>query len=308
MNLDSLKTFLELAKLGSFSDAAKKLSISQPAVSFQMQKLEHELGVQLLERGQKGVTLTEAGRKVQAFATRIASEQHELMRALDELREKVSGELSLAASTIPGEYILPALLGRFKTLHPDIGIRVSVRESLKVLAALRSGEFDLGFCGIPPEGGEFESFKAGRDEIVLAVHPGHPFASRALLTLPELAAEPLIRRSGDSGTQLNVEAFLSRAGGSPGMFRSSMTLGSTESVVSAVEAGAGIAFVSNLAVKKSAQLGLVRVVPVVGLSQERDFWCVCRKGAERTRLVETFIAFVKEECGREAEGAAGQIR
>jgi len=299
MNLDYLTTFLELAKLGSFSEAARRLSISQPAVSFQMQKLEHELGIQLLDRGQKGVTLTAAGTKLLGFAGRVESELLELMRALDDMRESVSGELSLAASTIPGEYVLPALLGRFKLLHPEIGIQVSVRESLKVLEAIRGGEFDLGFCGIQPEFGEFDVFKAGRDEIVLIVHPGHPFAERAILTLPELASESLIRRSSDSGTQLSVEKFLSEAGSPPDSFRTSMILGSTESVLSAVEAGAGIAFVSSLAAAKSARLGLVRVVPVEGVSRARDFWCVSRKSVKRPRLVEAFIAFVRDECGRQ---------
>lgn len=111
MNLDYLITFRELVRMGSFSAVAKSLSISQPAVSFQIQKLESDLGTILIDRSQKKLKLTDSGQIVLSFAHTINEEQIRLHAALDRLRNDVAGELQIAASTIPGEFLVPPLLG-----------------------------------------------------------------------------------------------------------------------------------------------------------------------------------------------------
>src|SRR4030042_1613024 len=138
MNIEYLKTFLEVVRLGSFSEVAKRLSISQPAVSFQIQKLERDLGVRLIDRSQKVITMTEAGKRLLIFAKSIEGEWNRLRRDLDQLREEVTGELIIAASTIPGEFLLPPILAEFKSLHPTVRAQVLISDSLTVLA--RGGE------------------------------------------------------------------------------------------------------------------------------------------------------------------------
>src|SRR4030042_2911578 len=123
MNIEYLKTFLEVVKLGSFSEVAKKLSISQPAVSFQIQKLERDLGVRLIDRRQKTIALTDAGKRLLRFAETVEKEHTRLIRDLDQLREEVTGDIVIAASTIPGEVLLPPIRGVFKALHPALGAR-----------------------------------------------------------------------------------------------------------------------------------------------------------------------------------------
>ena len=183
MNLEYLKTYLEVVRLGSFSEVAKRLSISQPAVSFQIQKLERDLGVRLIDRGQKTIKLTDAGKRLVRFAEVVEKEQVRLMRDLDQLREEVTGNIIIAASTIPGEILLPPILGEFKALHPSVGARVDVSDSLTVISGVQSGAYDLGFCGTAPEGKELDYFKVAEDEIVLIVFPEHPFAKRKRMPL-----------------------------------------------------------------------------------------------------------------------------
>ena len=293
MNLDYLKTYLEVVRLGSFSEVAKKLSISQPAVSFQIQKLERDLGVRLIDRGQKTITLTEAGRRVLRFAESVEGERATLARELDQLREEVTGSMIIAASTIPGEVLLPPILGEFKALHPTVNVQVEVSDSMTVISRVQEGAYDVGFCGVAPEGKELDHFKLAEDEIVLIVFPEHPFAQRERVSFMELDGEPLIMRERTSGTQKSLESLVARAGLNMERWSPSLVLGSTQAVVSAVESRLGIAFVSSLAIRKSLALGLVTEVALEGLELKRDFHCVYRRERVVSRLLGEFIAFVE---------------
>lgn len=295
MNLDNLKTFQEVVRLGSFSEVAKKMAITQPAVSFQIQKLEHELGTRLIDRSRRDITLTATGKRLLRFAEAIEGERAQLRHDLEQLRDEVSGELLIAASTIPGEFLLPPILARFKKMHPAVRIQVDISDSLEVINNIVDNRYEIGFCGIPPEGQELTSVKIAEDKIVLAVFPEHPFARRDQISPEELEGEPLIFRETTSGTQRSLESYLSREGLDLKKLTPSLILGTSQAVVAAVEDGAGIAFVSNLAIKKSLALGLVKQVRIAGLDLRRDFYCVYRKERIVSRLLEEFINFVQLE-------------
>ena len=294
MNIDYLMTFLEIVRQGSFSEVAKKLSITQPAVSFQINKLERDLGVKLIDRGKKTITLTDAGQRLLRFAEAIERERTNLDQDLEKLRDEVTGNLVIAASTIPGEILLPPILGRFKELNPSICARVEVSDSVTVINGVREGDYDVGFCGVVPEGKGLEYFKVADDEIVLIVFPDHPFARRKKVSLAEVSEEQLILREETSGTQLNIQSLLNKAGLGTENRPCNMVLGTTQAVVAAVESRLGIAFVSNLAIKKSLALGLVKEVKVEGIQLNRDFYCVYRKERVVSRLLSEFISFVRK--------------
>jgi molybdate transport repressor ModE-like protein len=293
MNIDHLRTFREIARLGSFSGVARELGISQPAVSFQIQKLEQELGVRLIDRSQRTITLTAAGRRLLRFTEEIEGQQQKLEHDLDEMREEVSGDLNIAASTIPGEYLLPPLLAEFKRQHPAVKIQMAVSDSLTVIDKVRDNTYEMGFCGSEPEGKDLAFFKFGGDEILLIVFPGHPLAGRGEITPDELEGEPLIFREAASGTQRSLEKLLSQAGFDTRKWVPNMVLGSTQAVVNAVAAGAGIAFVSDIAAKTSLTQGAVRQVHIRGLRLDRDFYGVYRKERIVSRLLEEFIRFAQ---------------
>lgn len=293
MNLDYLRTYLEVIKTGSFSEVARKLSISQPTVSFQIQKLERDLGVRLIDRSKKTIIMTEAGKRLLRFAEFVEEERARLLDDVEQLREEVVGDLVITASTVPGEFLIPAILSEFKVQHPAVGIRVAVSDSLTVINDVQNGAYEVGFCGAMPEGRDLESFKIAEDEIVLIVFPEHPFANRPEVSPMEVVGEPLIFREETSGTQRSVESQLLEAGFNLGQGAPKLILGTTQAVVSAVEAKAGIAFVSSLAIKKSCALGLVKVVELEGLRLRRDFFCIYREERIVSRLLGEFVAFVQ---------------
>ena len=293
MNFEQLYTFQEVARLGSFSEVAKKLGISQPAVSFQIQKLEQELGIRLIDRSQRAIALTGAGRRLLAFAENVEIEREQLQHDLERMRDEVIGDLLLSASTIPGEYLLPPLLARFKQLHPAVRIQVDVSDSLTVIDRINANAGDIGFCGIAPEGRDLDFFRIAGDEIVLIVPFDHPFARREEITPDELTGEPFIFREATSGTQRSLQTLLARAGLDITKWTPHLVLGSTQAVMLAVAAGAGIAFVSNIAVKKGPEG--IKQVKVRGLNLRRDFYCVYRKERIVSRLQREFLNFIRTQ-------------
>ncbi|MBI2909176.1 MAG: LysR family transcriptional regulator [Chloroflexi bacterium] len=293
MNTDYLRTFLEVVRLKSFSEAAKRLGLSQPAVSFQIQRLERDLVVRLIDRSEKGFALTQAGERFRRFAESVVQERERLLADLDVLRSEVAGTLAIAASTIPGEYLVAPILGKFRSEHPAVNARLAVFDSIAVIEKVSQGEFDIGFCGTAPEGYSLSQFKVAADELVLVVPPQHPLAQRESVSLLELTEEPWLFREETSGTQRSLARLLNRQGFDLGRISPVMVLGSTQSVLSAVEGGVGIAFISDLAVAKSASLGLLKVVPVEALKLERDFYCVYNEERLVSRLQREFLAFVR---------------
>ncbi len=304
MNIDQLKTFREVVRLGSFSEVAKKLAISQPAVSFQIQKLEQELGTRLIDRTQRAFTLTAAGKRLLRFAEAVDTERRQLTHDLEQMRDEISGELVIAASTMPGEFLLPPLLAKFKRRYPAAKIQVDVSDSLTVINGVQDNNYEVGFCGLAPEGHDLTALKIAEDEIVLIVSPEHPFARRREVAPEELADEPLIFREAASGTQHSLEAYLSRAGLDPGKMKPQLTLGSTLAVISAVAGGAGIAFVSNLALNTGLGPAPVQPVRVKGLHMRRDFYCVYRPEIIVSRLLEGFISFIRLEAAHDGGKSA----
>jgi len=297
MNIEQLYTFQEVARLGSFSEVAKKLGISQPAVSFQIQKLEQELGIRLIDRSQRAVSLTAAGKRLLAFAEAVDMEREHLKYDLEQLRDEVAGDLLISASTIPGEYLLPPLLAKFKQQHPAVRIQVNVSDSLTVIGNVSSNIAEIGFCGVAPEGRELEFFRIAGDEIVLIVPREHPLAKKGKVDAAELAGEPFIFREPTSGTQRSLQGLLAKAGLDMKKWTPHLVLGSTQAVMLAVAAGAGVAFVSDLAVKSLAP-GRVATVGVRGLKLDRDFFCVYRKERIVSRLHREFIDFIRIEAAR----------
>jgi LysR family transcriptional regulator, transcriptional activator of the cysJI operon len=294
MNIDYLKTFQEIARLGSFSEVAKRLHVTQPAVSFQVQKLEQELGVKLIDRSQRSVELTEAGKRLLRFAQAVEGERDKMHRDLENMREEISGDLHIGASTIPGEYILPSLLAKFKSLHPAVTIQVDIFDSLRVVEQIRENDYELGFCGVVPEGLDLQYFKMAGDEIVLITHVEHPFANKQNILREDLEGEPFIFREATSGTQRSLENLLEKSGVSSGKLSPQLVLGSTQAVISAVAAGAGIAFISSLALKFGCS-PLVKQVKVRGLQLNRDFYCVFRRDKVINRLNGEFKNFIQIE-------------
>ena len=288
-----LRTFLEIVRAGNFSEAAKSLKLSQPAVSFQIQKLEQDLGAKLLERGSGKLAITPAGLVFKEHAESIIAEENAMIEELSALRSEVIGRLSIAASTVPGEFILPYVIADFRNEYPSVNIDIEVSDTNGVIKMVNDGPYDLGFTGAKVEASNMVQTKFYKDRMVLIVPNHHPFSTRSWITVEELQEQQMIWREGGSGTMSNIQKILQKAGVDPSTWKNLSSLGSTQSVISGVQAGLGISFVSDFAVKPLVEAGLLKSIPINKINLERDLFIIHKKNGLTTRLQQTFFKFTK---------------
>ncbi|GEA16248.1 LysR family transcriptional regulator [Moorella sp. E308F] len=293
MNLNYWLTFITTVEKGTLSAAAEDLHLTQPAVSKQLQALEDYYGARLLERRGREVRLTAAGEICYRHAKAIARHLEQSRRELAELTRLVKGRLLLGASTTPGQYILPRLIGSFRREYPRVEVVVEIADSQEVIRRLQDGEIDLGVVGV---GGRVRSLSYSRlveDELVLIVPPGHRLAGVKVATPRDLQGEALVWREAGSGTRKVVEERLQKAGFTVDSSQIVMELGSTEAIVSAVEAGLGISLVTCWAVEKSVKLGRLFTVPLQGVNLKRDLYLVRRRQL-LSPAAEAFTCFLEK--------------
>ena len=294
MNLDQLQTLLLLARCGSFTRAAAELHLSQPAVSRHIQKLERELGATLLTRRRGRVELSPAGERVRSYAEEVVGGHVRLLADLAEQPSRLAGELRIVASTTPGEFLVPGLVSAFTTSHPRVSPRIQIADSTEVVAQLRSRNADVGFSGVKLPGRDLVHRPIATDEIVLAVPPLHPFASRTSVELSELAGQPFLTRESGSGTQLSFLALLAEHGLEVPPYRSVMVLSNTAAIVSAVGNGYGIGFVSCLALRGRGPEGPV-AVRIAGLTLTRSLYLVVEKDRPLPPPAASFAGWVPSQ-------------
>ncbi len=303
MNLDHVRSFLEVIKRGSLSGAARALGVSQPAVSNQIKGLERELGMELLIRGERGVvSLTAAGEVFLAFAGQVTAAHKEMLQQLSHIKEKVSGELIIAASTTPGEFVLPQLLSDFKARYPQVEAKVTIADTRDVVEKVRARECDIGFIGALIERPRLTLVPLIEDEIVLAVYPDHPFAGREAIRLEKLQGQRLILREEGSGTRRSLEQLLAERGEKLPENNVALVLGSTHAIIEAIQARLGIGFVSAFAVSRLQASGQLCTVPIAGLSLTRDLFVAYEEGQLSTRLRQEFLTFAQEWAHSRAGG------
>ena len=274
MNVSQLKTFIAVVDHHSFSEAARLLGISQPAVTMQIQALEADVGATLLDRGYRKVELTEAGRTLLPYARRVLGEMDGARTALEAMSDMVSGRLVLAASTTPGQYVLPRILGRFLKDFPEVGVTLRVYDTADVVTHVEAGEADLGMIGAEIHGARVHYEKLGHDDLVLICPPDHRLARHAPASFADLTDEPFIVREAGSGTRMVAEDVIRRGGVDPAELKVVMELGTNEAIVSAVEGGMGLGIVSAQVARKAIELGTVAEVDAAGFPLERPLFLV----------------------------------
>jgi DNA-binding transcriptional LysR family regulator len=301
MQLSYLRTFVTVVERAGFSAAAEALGISQPAVSQQMRRLEVELGVEVLRRSRQGVVkITACGEALLDFARATLAAYDALLEELDRRRGVIAGELRLAASTIPGEYLAPQLLADFRAQYPDVEAWVIVGDSADVARQVRAGECDLGFIGAPVEQAGLTLERLAADEVVLAVYPGHSFAERERVSWEEVLTQPLIVREKGSGTRQAVERALAAQGKTLSPEGVALTLGSTQAVVQAIRDRLGIGFVSRRAIARVPPAERLPVVAIEGLTLPRDLFVVYKPVHVTSPLLRAFLAFVRQSVNQTA--------
>jgi DNA-binding transcriptional LysR family regulator len=276
--LPHLETFARAAELSCFTSAARTLGLTQAAVSQRIQALEGALGVSLFQRRAGRVALTPAGQRLYPFAERILALHREAVEEVTGHKLPLTGELTLAASSIPGEHLLPDLLGTFGSRYPHVQVRASVTDTQSVLRQVEQGEAHVGLVGGRTETPSLEFRQFATDRIVLVVPPGHPWRRRRRVTLAQLAEQPLVLREPGSGSRWCLERGLVQLGRSLSELRVALELGSNEGIKEAVQRGLGLAFLSSYAVAADLAAGRLYVVPVAELTLARELFAVWGRG------------------------------
>lgn len=295
MDLRQLEIFVKVAQLGSFSKAAEALFLTQPTVSERIRGLEEELGARLLDRLGRGAAPTKAGQLLLGYAQRILELHREARQALDQFQGRMSGELVVGASTIPGEYVLPALIGRFKDKYPDIAVSLLIGDTQRVLDWVLEGRVEAGVAGAMIAHRSLEYRELMPDELVVVVSAGHPWHAKKVATLEEIRAEPMIVRERGSGSRYALERALAEVGLDLSAFRVVGEMGSTQAIKQAVKAGVGMSLISKRAVAEECHHGILHCVKVKDLRFRRAFYLVVSSVRTRSPLAEAFLAFLVSE-------------
>lgn len=291
MDLEELRTFLAAVRHGSLSQAARELNVSQPGISRRIHKLERELNVKLLHRARAVLTPTREGLHFLRFAKRVLAEYGSLLAALHE-EAPVRGTLRIAASTTPGEHLLPDLLARFLRMYPEVKASLNVMDSASVERCVAEGRCDIGFSGRPASSPRLVQMVAGEDEIVLAAPKTHPLAGMGEVPFELLKEEAFVVRHEGSGTRQSVERLLEQQGVAFPAHRGIMEVSSVHSQIEAIAAGHGIGFVSLVAIRSHAP-DSVAVLRIAGIPLRRSLYMLYPKDREEPTLNALF-GYVQE--------------
>ena len=291
--LPNLATFAHAAELSSFTAAAKALRLTQAAVSQRMQALEKIVGKSLFQRKGGRVLLTDAGRKLYGYAQRILELHREAQQAIAGREAPVAGELLIAASSIPGEHLLPALLADFHKQHPQLRVHATIRDSMAVMAQVERGEVSLGLVGRKSDNPHLEFRRCANDQMVLVVPPDHVLSKRRKIAAQQLTKHPLILREVGSGLRYSFEQALKRAGLSLADYQIALELGSNEAVKEAVKRGVGVAILSRYAVELDLKARQLRAVPVSDLSLDREMFLVLDRRRVLPLPARMFLLFLE---------------
>ena len=294
MDTRQLAAFCAVVERKSFSQAAERLGVTQPAVSLQVRSLEKRLGRKLLDRSGRRVEPTEAGLALYRGAQRMLALEGQLIEELDAGEEgELGGTLEVGASTGPGSTVVPVLLCEFQHEYPGVAVSLSISDTQSVVDRVAERELELGVVGAARRhrGVVFEPFF--RDEVVLVCPPGHRFAGRSV-SLEELREEPLIVMQEGAGVRQVIEDELRRAGTRLRDLEPRLELGLQESVKSAVAAGHGVTFISRTAIEADLAAGTLVTARVKGLDPSREISLVRSAGRSPTRAAEAFLEFARE--------------
>jgi DNA-binding transcriptional LysR family regulator len=293
MDTRQLQAFCAVVERKSFSQAAEQLGVTQPAVSLQVRALEERVGQTLLDRSGRRVEPTEAGRRLYRSAQRMLALEEQLMEEVAADDGRLAGTLAIGASTGPGAHLVPLLLCEFQREHPDLHVALSIWDTQTVIDRVADRQLEVGVVGALRRHRSLEFEPLVRDEIVLAVPPGHP-AAEGTISVDDLRTETLIVMQEGAGVRQVVEEELRRAGLRLRGVEPKLELGLQESVKTAVAGGYGVSFISKTAIEGELAAGRLAAAQVEGIEPARQIYLVRARSRSMTRAAEAFVAFAKE--------------
>ncbi|KIZ39391.1 MULTISPECIES: LysR family transcriptional regulator [Rhodopseudomonas] len=291
MTLEQLRIFVAVAAREHVTQGARDLNLTQSATSAAIAALEAQYATRLFDRIGRRIALTEAGRVFLVEARAVLARAAAAETVLTDLAGLKSGSLILAASQTVANYWLPPMIGRYQARHPGIAIKVMIGNTEAVAGLVQEGAADIGYIEGAIDDPTLSISPVADDDLVLVVHPAHPWATRAPLPRNFATARWILRERG-SGTRSMFEAALPGLGVDPRQLNVALELPSNEAVRSAVEAGAGVTVVSRLVVAAAIKAGTLVAVDVA--MPKRQFFTLRHKERYVTQAGQEFDRLVAE--------------
>ncbi len=288
-----LKIFCTVADTKSFTKTSRIVHLSQPAVTLQIQALEDFFETKLFDKTEGQISLTTAGKLLYDEAKLIIQHYTDIEKKINRITGTMKGAVTVGASTTLGNYVLPHVITDFKKIHPRIKIKMFVGNTERIEDLLTSGFVNFGIVEGQTSKKYLKAEPFMTDQLSLVVHPKHPLLRKKHVSILDLTREPFILREEGSGTRQKIEEFLKSHGLSSRDLHLSLVLGSTESIKSAVETGAGIAMISKWAVKKQVEDGRVKIVTLKEGGIHRTLSMIFSKKTHLTHADKEFILFAK---------------
>jgi len=295
VELSALRVFLVAAEERNFSKAAKRLHMSQSAISQNIQTIERAYKIDLFNRHGRTVELSEAGQNILPMVREVLLAARLLEDGLQDVNSQVGGELLIGCSTSAGKYILPTLLAEFQRDYPAVHPRVKIISRESVMDRLVNRLIPIGISSRLIDHHSIESVPLFEDRIILIVHPDHPWAMYGRAFASDILDQPFITREDTSGTCETVMEGLKPQNITIDNFNVVMELGNTEAIEMAVERGVGIAFVSEMVAARGLALGRIKRVEVEGLDLRRKIYMSRHIGSPFTRAQSLYWDFAKSQ-------------
>lgn len=295
IEISQLRVFLAAAEERNFSAAAKRLHLSQSAVSQNIQALERAYGVELFIRRGRSVELSEEGESVLPTAREVINAARLLEDSLQNVNNEVGGELVIGCSTSAGKYLMPTLLSQFQRQYSAVLPRVKIMGRGHIFERLLNETIPMGITSKMLDHRNLESIPLFEDHVILITHPDHPWAEYGRAMPADLADQPIIVRENTSGTCEVVVEGLKAFDTTMDMLNIAMELGNAEAIEMSVEQGVGIAFVSEMVAARGLAMGRVKKVEIEGLDLHRTVYMARNINRPFTRAQSLFWEFAQSQ-------------
>nr|WP_317282566.1 selenium metabolism-associated LysR family transcriptional regulator [uncultured Sellimonas sp.] len=295
MNLKQLEAFVRVAERKSFSKAARELYLTQPTISAHIASLEKELNARMFIRNTKEVNLSEDGRVLYAYAKQMIDLEQQIRACFCGERQAEARKITIAASSIPAQYILPGILAKFSAKYPKEQFKVVEADSSKVVELVSGGTADVGFSGTVLEKKFCKYIPFYKDELVIIMPNNEQYQKKMDFgEIRWLEEEAFIMREEGSGTRKEAEKQLKRAGIATESLKIVASMANQEAIKRSVINGMGISVISRLAAQEEIRSGKILWMSIPGQGEGRDLNLVYNKNFHLSKSAERFIKVVKE--------------
>lgn len=290
-----LQVFNTVARLLSFTKAAEVLHMTQPAVTFQVRQLEEAFNTRLFDRAHNRISLTAAGNQIYHYSDRIFELYSEMENSVKEITGEISGSVVIGASTTVAEYLLPALLGKFKAEHNDVKIVLNVSNSDGIIQMVENNSIDLGVIEAPVHNQHLKIEACMDDQLEVMLTPDHPLAKKRVIKIDDLMDVPFICREEGSGTREVISDYFQEHNYNLEQLEICFELGSPEAVKGAIEAGMGVSILSKVTITKELELGTLCSIPLAP-PLIRPFSFIRQRQKFRHSVIEKLLDFARDYC------------